>query len=68
MRDLSGAPQWVRDDVELLDLLVDFTARRINGDKSSLVEHYRERYTRLWNAQNRPGGVEESMRKVFAGE
>ena len=68
MRDLSGAPQWVRDDVELLDLLVDFTARRINGDKSSLVGHYRERYTRLWNTQNRPGGVEESMRKVFAGE
>lgn len=68
MRDLAGAPDWVRDETALLDLLIDFVGRRIAGDKSSLVEHYRKRYTELWNRQNRPGGVEESLQKVFGGE
>lgn len=68
LRDLTGAPDWVRDDVAVLDLLIDLVARRIGGEKGSLVEHYRGRYTELWNRQNRPEGVESSLKAVFAGE
>ena len=68
MRDLTGAPDWVRDDAELIDLLTELVARRVDGEKRSLVEDYRGRYTRLWNRQNRPLGVEDSLKKVFGGE
>jgi hypothetical protein len=40
----------------------------VDGEKRSLVEDYRGRYTRLWNRQNRPLGVEDSLKKVFGGE
>ena len=65
MRDLSGAPDWVKDDVELLDILIDFVARRVAGEKGPLSDRYRARYTALWMRQNRPGGVEQSLWKVF---
>jgi hypothetical protein len=68
MRDLTGAPDWVCDDAELIDLLTELVARRVDGEKRSLVEDYRGRYTRLWNRQNRPLGVEDSLKKVFGGE
>ena len=68
MRDLTGAPDWVRDDAEMIDLLTELVARRVDGEKRSLVEDYRGRYTRLWNRQNRPLGVEDSLKKVFGGE
>lgn len=68
MRNLAGAPDWVKDDVALLDLLTDFVARRVAGEKGPLADVYRERYTELWLRQNRPGGVEESLRRVFSGD
>jgi hypothetical protein len=68
MRDLTNAPEWVRDDVALMDILIDLVARRVGGDKGSLVDHYCARYAELWKRQNRPEGIEESMQKVFAGE
>ena len=67
LRDLSGAPDWVRDDAALLDLLVDFVSRRVAGEKGSLADAYRSRYTELWLRQNRPQGVEASVTKVFGG-
>ena len=66
MRDLTGAPAWVREDVELFDLLVDFVARRVGGARGSLSDEFRDRYVRIWNLQNRPEGVEESIRRVFS--
>ena len=68
MRDLAGAPEWVKDDVELIDILADLVERRVEGDCRNLVEHYRKQYSKLWLKQNRPGGLEESLKKVFAGE
>ena len=68
MRDLAGAPEWVKDDVELIDILADLVERRVEGDRRNLVEHYRKQYSKLWLKQNRSGGLEESLKKVFAGE
>ena len=68
MRDLSGAPDWVKDDIELLDILIDFVARRVAGETGPLSGRYRARYSELWLRQNRPGGIEESLAKVFGRE
>ena len=37
MRDLAGAPEWVKDDVELVDVLADFLERRVEGDHGNLI-------------------------------
>lgn len=65
LRDLAGAPDWVKDDVALLDLLVDYLGRRVAGEKGPLGDRYREEYVTLWNRQNLPGGAEESVGEVF---
>ena len=64
-RDLAGAPGWVRDDVAVLDILVDFVARRVAGEKGPLGDLYRDEYVRLWKRQNLPGGAEASVDEVF---
>lgn len=65
---MARIPAGARLHVALLDLLTDFVTRRVAGEKGPLADVYRERYTALWLRQNRPGGVEDSIRKVFGGE
>lgn len=65
LRDLTGAPDWVNEDVAVLDLLVDFVARRVAGETGPLGNRYRSEYVKLWNRQNLPGGAEASVDAVF---
>ena len=65
LRDLAGAPDWVRDDLALSDLLVEFLDRRVRGDDRDLRPVFAEEYGRLWNRQNRPKGLAASLKKVF---
>ena len=63
LRDLAGAPDWVRDDLALSDLLVDLLARRVAGDDGDPDPAFTDAYVRLWNRQNRPLGAQESLRQ-----
>lgn len=63
LRDLAGAPDWVRDDLALSDLLVDLLARRVVGDDGDPDQAFVDAYVRLWNRQNRPQGAMESLRQ-----
>ena len=67
MRDLSGAPFWVVDDMALVDLLIDFVEMRVNGVEGSLAAEFGPRFTELWRRQNRPQGVDEAIRTIFGG-
>ena len=65
LRDLSGAPFWVADDMALVDLLIDFVEMRVNGVEGSLAAEFGPRFTELWRRQNRPQGVDETIRTIF---
>lgn len=65
LRDLTGAPDWVKDDVALLDLLVEYLGCRVAGEKGPLGDRYRDEYVRLWTRQNLPEGAESSVDEVF---
>lgn len=58
---LDGAEDWVREDFELMGLLLDAVECRVRGDDGRVVGEISERYARLWLKQNRPGGLEGSI-------
>ncbi|MCQ2392154.1 MAG: family 20 glycosylhydrolase [Kiritimatiellae bacterium] len=59
--DLTGAPAWVRDDVKLMELLLDAVEWRAQGDHDRVVRELPGPYAELWLKQNRPGGLETSI-------
>ena len=62
--DLTGAPAWVRDDMAVVDLLVDVLACRIAGRHDGLTERFAGRYRELWNRQYKAEGAEASLANI----
>ena len=64
--DLNGAPEWVKDDFALLDLLARAVEVRIaESDKSNFRAMFKPEYRRLWLRQNRLGGLKDSIAILF---
>ena len=64
--DLNGAPEWVKDDFALLDLLARAVEVRIaEPDKSNFRAMFEPEYRRLWLRQNRLGGLKDSLAIIF---
>lgn len=59
--DLTGAPDWVRDDFRLMGMFIDAFALRAKGDHARVVREMPGPYAELWLRQNRPGGLETSI-------
>ena len=64
--DPSGAPEWVKDDFLMLDLLYRAVEMRIKTpDKANFRASFEPEYRRLWLRQNRVGGLDLSLVTVF---
>ena len=64
--DLNGAPDWVKDDFALLDLLARAVEVRIKEpDKPNFRAMFEPEYRRLWLRQNRLGGLKDSLSAIF---
>ena len=60
-RDLTGAPQWVKDDVETIDLLFDALEACFRAEYGTIRSRFAPRYRELWMKQNRLSGREFSI-------
>ena len=66
LADLAGAPEWVRDDFAMLDLLAHAVEVRIvDPARPNLRAQFEPEYRRLWLKQNRLGGLGESLNQLF---
>ena len=63
--DLRGAPEWVRDDFALLDLLARLVELRWKGRHEEVAALGPE-YKRLWLKQNKPGAIDDLVKDSFA--
>lgn len=64
--DLTGAPEWVRDDVDHIRLLFRAVEMRLKEpDKKNFRACFEPEYRRLWRKHNRIGGLTESVNTVF---
>ena len=64
--DPSGAPEWVKDDFLMLDLLYRAVEMRIKQPgKANFRASFEPEYRRLWLRQNRVGGLDLSLVSVF---
>ena len=64
--DPSGAPEWVKDDFLMLDLLYRAVEMRIKQPgKANFRALFEPEYRRLWLRQNRAGGLDLSLVTVF---
>ena len=62
----ATAPDWVRDDFELLALLYRAVEVRLDeGAVKNFRARFESEYRRLWLKSNRPGGLDESLLEVF---
>lgn len=69
LRDLGGAPEWVKDDCALLDLLAEALETRIREPgKKNFAALYEPRYRAIWLKYNRPGGLSSSLNQLFSQE
>lgn len=65
-RDLTGAPEWVKDDFALIDLLYEAVKVKIDDPKcKNFRAMFEPEYRRLWLKQNRIGGLRDSLVSVF---
>ena len=64
--DLKGAPEWVRDDFLVLNLLYRAVEMRIKEPgKKNFRACFEPEYRRLWLKQNRVGGLNLSLVSVL---
>ncbi|MBO5642560.1 MAG: family 20 glycosylhydrolase [Kiritimatiellae bacterium] len=66
MADLNGAPQWVKDDVELLWVLREALQLRVKGEHERVVLEIRPKFSEIWLRQNRIGGLQYSLESNFS--
>ena len=64
--DRANAPQWIRDDMDLLDLICTAAEARVeNPTCANFRAMFEPEYRRLWLTNSRPGGLEESLNLNF---
>ena len=64
--DLDGAPEWVREDFAVLDLLYRAVETRVREpEKKNFRALFEPEYRRLWLLQNRVGGLALSLTSLF---
>ena len=64
--DLGSAPEWVKDDFAVLDLLYRAVELRIREPgKKNFQAVFEPEYRRLWLKQNRVGGLAASLQGLF---
>ena len=64
--DPTTAPQWIRDDFELLDLVCTASeVRALKPKTANFRAMFEPEYRRLWLTNSRPGGLEESLNINF---
>ena len=64
--DLDGAPDWVKDDFALLDLLYRAVEVKTKDPrKPNFRAMFEPEYRRLWLKQNRLGGLKDSLVWLF---
>ena len=63
--DVSSAPPWVKDECELLALILEATELSWKREYDLIATDVADRYRELWLRQNRPGGLEDSVRTLF---
>lgn len=69
LSDLNGAPEWVKDDFALLDLLAEALESRIREPgKKNFMAKFEPRYRALWLKYNRVGGLSSSVEQLFGRE
>lgn len=64
--DLKGAPDWIRDGFATLNLLYDALELRWKGEHERVAAEFPSRYRELWLRHNRPGGLDDSVRRNFS--
>ena len=62
-RDLTGAPDWVRDGFETIDLLYDAVEACARGEFGTIRRRFEARYRELWLRHNRYSGLDDSIIK-----
>lgn len=66
LRDLTDAPEWVKDDFAVLDLLAEALETRMHEpNKANFRALFESDYRKLWLKSNRPGGLENSLNLLF---
>lgn len=66
LADLTNAPEWVKDDFALMDLLFRAVEMRLKEPgKRNFKACFEPEYRRLWRKSNRVGGLSESVNVVF---
>lgn len=64
--DLSSAPDWVKDDFRMLDLLFEAVRLRLENPRMrNFRAVFEPEYRKLWLSQNRLGGLETSLVYLF---
>ena len=64
--DSKSAPEWVKDDFAMLNLLYRAVEMRIREPgKKNFRAHFEPEYRKLWLKQNRMGGLSGSLVYVF---
>ena len=64
--DPTNAPEWVKEDMAMMDLLMEAFELRIKGEHHLLMAKVGPRYRALWLKQNRRGGLESSLLQLFS--
>ena len=64
----EGAPAWVASDFRTLDLLTRIFEAAWRGELAAKRPSLEAEYRRLWIENNRPGGVDDSVRQVLYAE
>ena len=63
--DLTNAPDWVKEDFAMLELLGKALEMAYHKQESRILSEIPGPYRRLWLKQNRPGGLEDSVQRLF---
>jgi len=63
--DATSAPDWVKDECELLKLILEATELSWQRDYTRLSTEIANRYRKIWLRLNRPGGLEDSVKTLF---
>lgn len=63
---LDRAPEWVRDDFAVIDLLFKSFACRVRGEDDRVAKEFAPAFSNCWLRQNRPGRLAVTLQNFRA--